>query len=237
MKQELIMTKCGNKNALKHGAFSDMVILPEEDPNELKELLAALIDEWDPQGPTEIDKVESIARGMWRKRRFSRYVRKTFGESVRLAEAFVRRDRAAHDQLVSVLEDVEAGVLTEDSLSNKLSRRDLADAIIRKNPRNKYASDAAWRDAVGNVVAGLLDHIMMVRDGTTTICYELGVDRVADWEQSFEERIDAKIARDIKELGQIKAMKAIGIGKLRPSAAPVPLKQIESPTIQLLEGS
>jgi len=57
-------------NALKHGAFADVVILPGEDPNELNELRTALCEEWNPEGPTEIDLVESIAMGMWRKRRF-----------------------------------------------------------------------------------------------------------------------------------------------------------------------
>jgi hypothetical protein len=50
------MVKCENKNALKHGAFAEVVILPDEDPNELKELRAALYDEWNPEGPTEIHK-------------------------------------------------------------------------------------------------------------------------------------------------------------------------------------
>ena len=75
----------GNKNALTHGAFTEVVILPGEDPNELKELRAALYDEWNPEGPTEIDKVESIAMGMWRKRRFQRYLQKRWK---------IRRDRS-----------------------------------------------------------------------------------------------------------------------------------------------
>jgi hypothetical protein len=69
--QQIIMVKCENKNALKHGAFAEVVILPDEDPNELKELRAALYDEWNPEGPTEIHKVDSIAMGMWRGGAFS----------------------------------------------------------------------------------------------------------------------------------------------------------------------
>jgi hypothetical protein len=81
MKQEVIMTKCENKNALKHGAFAEVVILPDEDPNELKELRAALYDEWNPDGPSEIYRVDSIAMGMWRRRRFQRYMKKTARKS------------------------------------------------------------------------------------------------------------------------------------------------------------
>ena len=36
------MSKSENKNALKHGAFSQALILPGEDPNDLQELLTAL---------------------------------------------------------------------------------------------------------------------------------------------------------------------------------------------------
>jgi hypothetical protein len=56
----------------------------------------------------------------------------------------------------------------------------------------------------------------------------------ADREQSFEERVDAKIDRDLKLLGQIKTMKAIGIGQRRTTVTPAPLKQIEAPPIQLV---
>jgi len=51
-------------NALKHGAFSKMAIIPGEDPQEFKDLHSALIEEW-----TEEDTVLSIAKGIWRKRR------------------------------------------------------------------------------------------------------------------------------------------------------------------------
>jgi hypothetical protein len=64
----------GNKNALKHGAFAEAVILPQEDPKEFEELLSSLHNEWNPEGATEIDKVNSIAMGLWRKRRFKRYI-------------------------------------------------------------------------------------------------------------------------------------------------------------------
>ena len=127
----------GKKNALKHGAFTDVVILPGEDPNELKELRAALYEEWNPEGPTEIDKVESIAMGMWRKRRFQRYLQKTLGKSVGIGDVFRRNDRVEYDQLVSVLEHVELGTLTEDNFSDKLPER-WADEITKKSPRNRY---------------------------------------------------------------------------------------------------
>jgi hypothetical protein len=58
----------------------------------------------------------------------------------------------------------------------------------------------------------------------------------ADNEQSVNERIDAKIDKDIKALGQIKTMKAIGIGQRRAPITTEPMKQIESSTIQMVEA-
>jgi hypothetical protein len=138
--------------------------------------------------------------------------------------------------LLNVLEDIETGVLTEDSLSNKLPQR-LADTIRKIHPRNKYDSDAHWLGAITDVISENLDSLVMIEDAMTTFACELAIDVFADSEQSFEERNDAKIARDIKELGLIKTMKAIGIGKPRAPATPEPLKQIESPTVQMVDSN
>ena len=59
----------------------------------------------------------------------------------------------------------------------------------------------------------------------------MAIDRFADNEQSVNERIDAKIDKDIKALGQIKTMKAMGIGQRRAPTTPEAMKQIESPTL------
>jgi hypothetical protein len=224
----------GNKSALKHGAFTEVVILPGEDPNELKELRAALYDEWNPEGPTEIDKVESIAMGMWRKRRFQRYLQKTLGKAVGILDAFLRNDRADYDRLVSVLEHIESGTLTEDNFSDKLPER-WADEITKKSPRNRYDNDAAWLCAVSEIIYEILNSLIMIQDGTATLSYEMAIDRFADSEQSVNERIDAKIDKDIKALGQIKTMKAIGIGQRRAPTTTEPMQQIESSTIQIVE--
>ena len=61
-------------NALKHGAFSKVAILPGENPREFEELHSALIEEWAPTGPTEEEAVLSIAIGMWRKRRVQKFI-------------------------------------------------------------------------------------------------------------------------------------------------------------------
>src|SRR6267142_5174685 len=56
-------------NALKHGAFSGIELLPWEDANEYEELHRGLKEEFDPNGPLQEDCVNTILSCMWRKRR------------------------------------------------------------------------------------------------------------------------------------------------------------------------
>jgi hypothetical protein len=66
-------------NALRHGVLSRYAVLPWEDADEYRALVAALADEHAPQGPTEEHLVEELAGVLWRKRR------------LRLAEAAAHR--------------------------------------------------------------------------------------------------------------------------------------------------
>ena len=62
-------------NALKHGVFAQSPIIPEEDPEQFKELHSAVAEEWSPAGATEEDAVFTIATAMWRKRRAHAFLR------------------------------------------------------------------------------------------------------------------------------------------------------------------
>src|SRR5580658_8943788 len=56
-------------NALRHGMLSRYTVLPWEDADEYRGLVAALAAEHAPQGPTEEHLVEELAGIFWRKRR------------------------------------------------------------------------------------------------------------------------------------------------------------------------
>src|SRR5436309_8516564 len=73
-------------NALRHGVLSRYTVLPWEDAGEYCALLAALVAEHAPRGPTEEHLVEELAGILWRKRR------------LRLAEAAAHR-RGLEDTL------------------------------------------------------------------------------------------------------------------------------------------
>jgi hypothetical protein len=66
-------------NALRHGVLSRYTVLPWESADEYQTLVAALVAEHRPQGPTEEHLVEELAGVLWRKRR------------LRLAEAAAHR--------------------------------------------------------------------------------------------------------------------------------------------------
>ena len=57
-------------NAQKHGVFAEPLILPGEDPREFEALHAALIEEWNPSGPTEESRVFGIADAVIEPRRY-----------------------------------------------------------------------------------------------------------------------------------------------------------------------
>lgn len=66
-------------NAMRHGVLSRYTVPPWEDEEEYRVLLAALVSEHRPRGPTEEHLVEELAGIVWRKRR------------LRLAEAAAHR--------------------------------------------------------------------------------------------------------------------------------------------------
>lgn len=54
-------------NAIKHGVLSRQIVLAHEDGAEFGDLLAALVAEHQPSGPTEPHLVEELAGAIWRK--------------------------------------------------------------------------------------------------------------------------------------------------------------------------
>ena len=76
---ETVGTTVTRFNALRHGVLSRYTVLPWEDAGKYHALVAALVAEHVPQGPTEEHLVEELAGILWRKRR------------LRLAEAAAHR--------------------------------------------------------------------------------------------------------------------------------------------------
>jgi hypothetical protein len=136
------------------------------------------------------------------------------------------------EEIEEAIETGEFGAISEDYLSKKLNGFYIKKAFPRKN----YGTHAAWLSAVNRWLIDLARARLDREREERTLDQEMSHEVFADREQAFEERIDSKIDRDIKALGQIKTMKAIGIGQRRAPITVEPLKQIESPPIQIVEG-
>jgi hypothetical protein len=89
-------------NALRHGVLSRYTVLPWEDADEYSALVAALVAEHAPHGPTEEHLVEELAGVLWRKRR------------LRLAEAAAHR-RGLDGTLASYRETVKVALVHLDA--------------------------------------------------------------------------------------------------------------------------
>jgi hypothetical protein len=89
-------------NALRHGVLSRYTVLPWENADEYQSLVAALVAEHSPQGPTEEHLVEEIAGILWRKRR------------LRLAESAAHR-RGLEGTLASYRETVKVALVHLDT--------------------------------------------------------------------------------------------------------------------------
>ena len=222
------MAKPKNSNAVKHGVYSEMILLPGEDREEFEALHKELREEWDPQGPSQEDKVFNIAQNMWRKGRSGRYRK----ERVQRVELFSRFQRNEIDDLITFLEGLEEGKPISE-LTLPVKWRPM---FGKTCPRKNYDSDEAWRDAIETVVTVLIEELMIDLGNKTKeyVVDQFCDDKVIAAELALEERIDAKIDRDIVSLGKMKTMQAMGLGRRQggPVIEHEPTKEIESPPVQ-----
>jgi hypothetical protein len=100
-------------NALRHGVLSRYTVLPWEDAAEYGDLVASLVAERAPHGPTEEHLVEELAGILWRKRR------------LRLAEAAAHR-HGLEDALSQSRRTAKRAVVHIDATDGS---EDVADAI------------------------------------------------------------------------------------------------------------
>jgi hypothetical protein len=160
-------------NALRHGLLSRYTVLPWERKGPYNSLVAALVAEYAPQGPTEEHLVEELAGVMWRKRR------------LRLAEAAVHR-LALEDTFASYRDTAKAALVL---LEPDCQEPDVAEAI---RPTDDDIGQVETDEAAAGRALRALD-----ADGETT--YEtartaLGKERRQWWDEA--------LARDPKELDE-----------------------------------
>ena len=209
------------QNAVKHGVFAEAIILPGENIEEFAALYDELKAEWCPEGSSQHDKVLSIAKNRWRKLRIARYHKKNFRIQARFREAADDLLIYEVDSKKEFLELVESGAaITEQDLSAKLGVS-YAKEIQNKFPRKNYDSDSAWLSVVTKTI----------RSGVVELCkFHLETISVSEFphedfvlrELALEERIDAKIDKDIRGLMQLKAFQEINSRSVSITIPPTP---------------
>jgi hypothetical protein len=145
-------------NALRHGVLSRYTVLPWESADEYGALVASLVAEHRPQGPTEEHLVEELAGVLWRKRRLRlaeaaahrRGLQNSFSEYARTANAALAHITKA-DKSVDVSEAVQT--TPEDAEEELCDLRD--DAAMTR--RAVEILDSQRNDAYEAALAELRD--------------------------------------------------------------------------------
>lgn len=173
-------------NALTHGILSKHAVLPHEDKTEFADLLAALCDEHQPSGMTEMHLVDELATILWRKRRvllaegatINRNLRQVASQTdssvVPAAVPFDPGLKASHLWLSDIICDTpEENQARLNEAELDLAATEKAAAILRKGGKNAYSracnalipeSRDMWSDYVEDeeypaTVEGLADFI------------------------------------------------------------------------------
>lgn len=139
-------------NALTHGILSKHAVLPHEDKTEFADLLAALRDEHQPSGMTEMHLVEELATILWGKRRVLlaegatinrnlRYLAVQTGSSVVPAavpfDLGLKTSNLAITEIICDTPDENQARLNEAELD--LAATQKAATILRKGGKNAYS--------------------------------------------------------------------------------------------------
>jgi hypothetical protein len=125
-------------NARKHGLTAKLLVIGDEDPAEFEELRAALMEQYDPQGPAECELIEYLASVYWRLRRVS------FFEAAIFA---ARQARVAEEDASCARYEVEDEAETRDANEE----RGMSDAEWLVHVGHILMRHGIWGDALGRL--------------------------------------------------------------------------------------
>jgi len=196
-------------NALKHGVFSPITILPGEDPQEFSALHSETVKEWAPIGPTEEDAVLSIVKGIWRKGRLQKFL------WAKVIASQIDASHPAYDEIAALRGF--SGVLEfapdclDELLSCRFLSRERKEHLKRKFPPEDFETTLAHARAIQKEINSvILPSLERCEKPLEVYCLQaadiLPPDDFKN-EIALEERIDAMIDRAVKRLVQAKAAK------------------------------
>jgi hypothetical protein len=199
------MSKSRSKrNALKHGASAQEVMLWSEKYEDYEALRLGLLDEWSPQGKTEEYEVNSLLALLWRRRRLDRYERIKIQK--RLSVVREANERSRHiENLRSFAPDFSGAKTVEqvEALLAKLFHL-YSNTVRQRWPLQKGEDPQTWG---GKIASGLSAWQPPVRHEEADEFIEVVDLDTFDQDLARIERLDAMIDRTIKRLMQLKTMK------------------------------
>ncbi len=94
-----------SKNAIKHGLTAQTIVLPTEDPDEYDALLTSYTQQFQPDGPVELDLVHEMAAAQWRLQRIALI-------ETQLFTAAIEREEEDSDSPLTPVESLTAAFRT-----------------------------------------------------------------------------------------------------------------------------
>jgi hypothetical protein len=208
-------------NAVTHGAFAKIAVLPGENTAEFDLLHSLLIREWSPVGITEQDAVLSIAKGIWCKLRAQKLLQARI-DRCRLDPNHPLYDEAERVRtFLQIMENPPflAFIETEpelveqmyDAISTRILPVHHAEHLRKTCPRTNFRSGSEWLRALRKEITSTLlasfDVLPEPPDHLLVRAAEFLTPDVFKQELGVDERIDAMIDRAVKRLVQTKAIK------------------------------
>ena len=132
----------GKNNGIKHGAYAEDLILPDENGDEFLQLYQALTEEWKPVGALEEDTVLTLTQCIWAKRRVERfYYREATGGQ------FQGKDQIKY--VIYLVELLEKTKTLEDAtvITSRLPETYRL-WIAQEVPRSNFQDDQSWIQAL-----------------------------------------------------------------------------------------
>lgn len=228
-----------NKNAFKSGFFARAVILPDEDAHAYTLLRIQLNEEWMPDGPCEIDDLDSLTNILWIKRRIAENRRRDIERAEFHADGYKEMVANDYDVLFKFFEEYKENrlrAMTEQDLPDKLNES-WAKNVNKAVPRADFKDDEEWRRVV---LEYLMEKLSAIRDGVVkadSYDREFCNDERVMKDLALEDRLDAAKDKIIKRLGQTKTMKAMGLDRRRLADEQGSMIDVDAPSLQVEESA
>ena len=190
---------------VKFGAETEFAILPSENPLEFEVLRGELAEEHAPDGPLEEDHVLTIAKCIWWKRRYQRFLSaKAFFAQFDPMHKEHRNERQALDAFYRAID----GVTDFEEIQKSLDQlpRSFSSLLLNFDcPRGNFREPSQWVEAMQKMVRKVLMPWLAL--GAVGIQSPVFTHEVFARELEFEDRIDRILEQTLDRLYKVKAAK------------------------------